>query len=590
MWSVDVLILLLFCYACLSIGNEKVRFVSKNFHNILHWDPVEPTSAGEKVLYSVQYMSYDGEQFQIKPECQNISALTCDLTAETPSVPDVHYHAKVLVNGRVLGRTVTRFKPIAETTLGAPNLTTYTTVSSLFVNVTLPLGPNGVSVAEIISKSKNGPSKVGIIYTLHITEPEWAALVNENTTGRFVINLKNNRTKYCGHVFYKPFSEYGRAVSEKALFCVTLPDNPQMLLPWLYSIAAFLVVVIVISVTWTCNYLKGGKKANIPQSLKVTTSGIFKHQKQSSDNRIIISTPVVSCPSELYPSIQVKPHVSSDRFGGYSPQDMPFLAWQGSSGSSEENGAHSPTSNQLEMSSQSSEIYSSVAAHIPVDKNQHVQQATTDETETCNLPLPFSSELCDKGGPKLMSHGVHPLPDLDACETNAAIPLQLHTVRDDNGQLVLPSLTPQLQNCTGDTLGKPLLSALIDSDEEGPFLASLHSLESMERWDSGCVDSTVNTPTQPYANSHYFQSQAPVPHLSPQCQNTPSCDETGYKQNWMPAILHDAASKDNSEYRRTNCKWNWTPPKEEEEGEGDDGGEERSKQIVLGSWMVQIQE
>ncbi|XP_062254377.1 interferon lambda receptor 1 [Platichthys flesus] len=584
MWSVVVIILLLFCYACLSTGNGEVRFVSKNFHNVLHWDPVAPTSAGEQVLYSVQYQRYAGEQFQTKPECQNISALTCDLTAETPSVPDIHYNAKVLVNGRMIGRTIARFKPIAETALGAPNLSTHANVSSLFVNVTLPLGPNGVSVADIISNSKSGPSQTVIEYTLKITEPKWAALVSEGTTGQFVINLKNNRTKYCGHVVYKPFSEWGRNLSEEASFCVTLPDYPGMLSPWFIAIAALLVAVVTMSVAWTCNYVKGGKKADMPGSLG-TTSGTSKHQVlQPPDGRIIISTPVVC-----------SPHVSSVSHVGYSPQDMPCQAWQDSTGTSEDTGEHSPTSNH--QSGQSSGIYGSVAVQIPEDGNPGVQQVTTDHTVIRNLP--FRSEPWDKGGLKSMSHGVPRLPDPDACEINAAI--HLHTVRDPNGQLVLPSLAPQLQSCTGDTGRTPLLLSLIDSTEERPLLASLHSFDSSEWSDSGCDDGTLNSPTQPYANSHYIASHAPALHLNLQCQDAPSCDaifESVYKQNWLPEILHEAASKDICGYTQTNYRRNWTPTKEEEEEEeeeeegeeDDDRGEERSRPIVLGSWLVRLQE
>ncbi|XP_060936989.1 interferon lambda receptor 1 [Limanda limanda] len=540
MWSVDVIILLLFCYACLSTGNGEVRFVSKNFHNVLHWDPVAPTSSGEQVLYSVQY---DGEQFQMKQECQNISALTCDLTAETPSVPNVDYIAKVLVNGSMIGRTNPRFKPIAETTLGAPNLSTHANVSSLFVNVTLPLGPNGVSVADIISNSKSGPSQTVIEYTLQITEPKWAALVSEGTTGHFVINLKNNGTKYCGHVVYKPFAEYGRNLSEEASFCVTLADIPGMLTPWLIAMAALLVAIITTSVAWTCNYVKGGKKTDLPGSLG-TTSGTSKHQVLQSPDVRIISTPVVCSPSYKAPftSIQLKTHASSDRVGGYSPQDMPFQAWKDSTGTSEDTGEHSPTSSHPGTSGQSSEIYSSVAVH----------------------------------------------PDPNACESNAAICLD--TLRDTNGQLVLSSLAPLLQSCPGDTGRTPLLSSLIDSTEERPLLASLNSFDSS---DSGCDDGTVNSPAQPYANSHYIASHVSVPHLNLQGQEAPSCDAvfgTGYKQNWLPAILHKAASKDICGYTRTNYRRNWTPPKEEEEGEEDDDrGEERSRQI-LGEWLVQLQE
>lgn len=61
---------------------------------------------------------------------------------------------------------------------GPPILTTYTTVSSLHVNVNLPLGPNGVSVANIITNSKNRPFKTEIDYTLKITHPVWAAQVS----------------------------------------------------------------------------------------------------------------------------------------------------------------------------------------------------------------------------------------------------------------------------------------------------------------------------------------------------------------------------------------------------------------------------
>lgn len=52
--------------------------------------------------------------------------------------------------------------------------------------------------------------------------------VNETTTGRFAINLKNNQ-EYCGYVVYKTSSEWGRSESENASFCVTLPgeDNDE---------------------------------------------------------------------------------------------------------------------------------------------------------------------------------------------------------------------------------------------------------------------------------------------------------------------------------------------------------------------------
>lgn len=146
------------------------------------------------------------DQFQIKKECQNITALSCDLTAETASFYDVQYEARVFVNNACYGKT-TRFKPLAESKnvfidahvcsrgtkdvvifilsfccptaiFGPPKLSINTAASSLLVNVTLPLGPDGVSIANIINRSTNGHSKSVIIYTLNITEPKWAALVS----------------------------------------------------------------------------------------------------------------------------------------------------------------------------------------------------------------------------------------------------------------------------------------------------------------------------------------------------------------------------------------------------------------------------
>lgn len=63
------------------------------------------------ILYYSLYSDDSDQSYKIKDECQNITALYCDLTAETPFVYDVSYHAKVLVNGRTHGSTETRFKP-----------------------------------------------------------------------------------------------------------------------------------------------------------------------------------------------------------------------------------------------------------------------------------------------------------------------------------------------------------------------------------------------------------------------------------------------------------------------------------------------
>ncbi|XP_033968635.1 interferon lambda receptor 1 [Trematomus bernacchii] len=555
MWSLNVIILLLFCYASLLTCDGRVYFVSKNFYNILHWDPVEPAFPGEKALYSVQYCNdTDYQQFQIKKECQNITDLFCDLTAETPSVYDVQYRAQVFSNGSLRGSH--KFKPIAQTIFGPPILFKHTTVSSLHVNVTLPLGPNGESVEDIIIKSKKGPEEVQIRYTLNIIKPKWAARVNVTTTGRFVINLKNNQTEYCGNVFYTPSTE-GRLKSENATFCVKLPDDPLMLLPWLLVSAALLTTIIIVSVVYMCNYVKAGKEKS---KLLVSTFSSPQRVLSSPDRNIVISKPEIYVQSErtVYSTVRVETNRPVVGPGGYSPQDVP---WQDSDCSSVETSADSVTSKHENTGGQSSESYGAVAVHVPATQNEDFQQAN-DKREPSNNP---------------------------------ARPLLLQTERDTNGQLVLPSLMFQLQSGTDDIVSplnserKPLLSDLIDSKTGQPSLDRLQSFDSSKWSDSGFDDGSVHTPTQPYCNTHFSPSQ-PVASYFPQgCQNTSkdTMFETGYKESWMPAIPLGNASKDSCEYRKTNYPWTRTGLKKEEE---DMGEEEVSRQILLGGWGVQVQE
>uniref|UniRef100_A0A096M2K9 Interleukin-22 receptor subunit alpha-1-like n=1 Tax=Poecilia formosa TaxID=48698 RepID=A0A096M2K9_POEFO len=152
MWPRNILVLLLFCYGeffdCHMCYLYHLQIMSKNFNNVLHWDPVEPAFPGQKVLYSVQYWRGDDQNYLKKMECQNITSLSCDLTAETPSVYDVYYKAKVMVNGSCHGIT-TSFNPLRNTVFGPPVLSIRTTASSLHVNITVPKGPNGKSIPNI---------------------------------------------------------------------------------------------------------------------------------------------------------------------------------------------------------------------------------------------------------------------------------------------------------------------------------------------------------------------------------------------------------------------------------------------------------
>ncbi|KAM9309703.1 interferon lambda receptor 1 isoform 2-T2 [Pholidichthys leucotaenia] len=573
MRSVNVLILLLFCYACLSTSNEegkkvegkKAYFESKNFSNILRWFPADAAS-GKKVLYSVKYFTYrkGSEDPRNKENCQNITALSCDLTAETAiSRNDDSYIAKVFVNGKIYDKTYI-FTPFRDTTLGAPIVSISTSASSLNVNVTLPKGPNGLSIADIIINStKHLPSKSVIIYRL-IPDPKLAAQNEENQNGQFVIKLANPG-EYCGHVEYKV---YGR-VSQNETFCVKMPkipENPWIHLRWLLVSVIVLGSSVLILAVCACRYVKGRKLKNKPQALMINPV-TPKRILDLDDNRLI-------------------------------SKDLPHLIWPESTDSSVDTGTCSTIPNPGDTSTQSSSIYGAVvvAGSRPAEQHEHIQQASPQCT---SQPLLSPSGKCWNKGkldPKLTSGVAAPLSNLEHNVNNPDGQLIVHTVQDTNGQLVLPLLNFQLQSSSGDTDSqmsperKPLLSDLIIFKEGLPS-ASLESLESGEWSDSGCDDTTLNTPTYPYNNTHYSPSQTTLPDFNHdfQCQSSTCSDatlESGYKENWIPEIFHRPATMETC--KNIDYPWSWDGNEITEEDES--RGVEKSKQILLKDWAVELQE
>ncbi|KAK7887068.1 hypothetical protein WMY93_026689 [Mugilogobius chulae] len=233
-----MVIFLLFCYACVISGQENVFFTSKNFINILRWNPAGPRFPGEKVRYNVLYSDKDGGEFKRKAGCQNITELFCDLTAETPAVYDVHYRAKVEADDVDYGQTI-KFKPVAETVLGAP----------------------------ILSHSINSTSLNIVVYSLTITKPQEAAQTTESRSGHFVVNLKNAQREYCGYVEYKPAVEWGRPLSESTSFCVTQPDHSWLL--WSILSVVALSVTVLMAACWAKHYVKPKSKKPLPSSLDI---------------------------------------------------------------------------------------------------------------------------------------------------------------------------------------------------------------------------------------------------------------------------------------------------------------------------------
>lgn len=573
MWSLNVMILLLFCYACLSTGKGKVFFESKNFFNVLHWDTAEPDIPGENVLYSVRYRRH-GEAQQEVTQCQNISALSCNLTLETPLVHDVQYTAQVFVNGKSLGST-TRFNPLADTTFSPPILETRTSESTLSVKVALPLGPGGISIADIIAKSRMS-SETAILYTLQITHPQWAAYVNQSTSGQFVISMKK-QTKYCGYVYYRTSLEWGRKASDNAHFCVKLPGDHQ--LHWILVGVAVVVGLIILSTICMCTYVKGGKSKSMPRALEAqkATRRVFKYP----DDSLIISELKLGSSSEntVYASIRMKSSVPSAGPEGYSPQGVLSDACSDSTGSSVDIDLGSAMPNPGSTSAQSSDIYGAVAVHVPEEENGDFQ-AISEDSMTSDPLLP--SSLTSWNNNEMSATLV--LSDVDPGESDPPRTLVLQTLKDMNGQLKLHMI--------GDTASpvslerKPLLRDLIDS-KDGP---SFQDLDTSEWSDSGCEDSTFNSPTQPNSNSSYIPTQPVGVYVQQGAQRPLPPPESVYKPNWIHSTLHEFASTESCEDTRTNYPRTWTGLKKEEEHEDNEGNARVDSLYALGKWGIQIQD
>ncbi|XP_054903153.1 interferon lambda receptor 1 isoform X2 [Poeciliopsis prolifica] len=497
MWHRNVVVLLLFCSLSPSIVRGRVYFISKNFYNVLHWDPVKPAFPGQKVLYSVQYWRGDDQHYLIKDECQNITRLSCDLTAETPSVYDVYYRAKVMVNGSCHDIT-TSFKPLRDTVLGPPLLSIRTTASTLHVNITVPNGPNEVSITDIINTTK----KAVVEYTLKITYPQWAAQVVKSKNNHFDINLKYNQSKYCGHLVYTATPEWGRSVSENASFCVTLPDDPHIPFLWPLLGAAVLAGIVIVSAVCVCNYVKGGDS-----KIMTIKSLVMPFQKlkimEHPDKNLRISEVSINDGNQIVHNKEKTPPTSVKN-SAYRQQ-------------------------KPDISAQSSGSYAAVVVQ-PQDEENERNFQPPDTMHRCSSLLPFtesSEEEPQIGG------------GIASWSNPEQQPLVLQTVIDINGQLQLSfPLMGNPGELQMNTERKLLLSDVTCQD--GPF-NSFERVDSLDGRDSGCYDSLVNTPTSLYCNTSY-SSETTVPDFQQECQTTLHGDaifQSGYKQNWMPERPHE---------------------------------------------------
>lgn len=286
-------------------------------------------------------------------------------------------------------------------------------------------------------------------------------------------------------------------------------------------------------------------------------------------------------------AIHLKQSTPSVSHGGYSPQDIPCQIWQDSSTAT---AVLSLTSDPQDNSAQSSVSYSAVVVHGPTeDQGNQVKPGISNKRN-------FSLEECgsDHAITSVMaSHTESPLSVQDSQDSDPSRPLLLPTVRDSDGNLVLPFSSFQFQSSTANLQRRPLLSDLIDPMMAQPSLSSLLILDSAE---SECDDGIVTSPTQTYCNSHYHHTHAGIPSPPQANLNSSSTDGTAescYMQNWIPEVNVETVSMHSDFDRRTDYPCTWNGLKQEEGETEEDEKELESFPLMehfLGNWAVQVQD
>ncbi|XP_041726996.1 uncharacterized protein LOC121557223 [Coregonus clupeaformis] len=601
-----LIVLLLYCYGCSAISEGKPYFISRNFNTVLHWNKVD--SPDEGVLYSVQYKGY-GEPYKLKIECQNITTLSCDLTAETPYIYQNSYYAQVFGNSHSLGHTA-MFKPLRDTVLGPPNLSVTPTTSSLKVTVTLPLGPdNKASIEEIYNSTSFSYHNPPTLYILNITHPSWAAQVHKNTTGEFVLNhLKNNNVEYCGYVVYTPTRELHRNASESRTFCVTLPGDLWLLLPWFLLLGCLLLGSLLLPVVVCRHYVK--KKINMPDALKLTTSNVPPPSWHPPE-AITISIakpyhyPVGFSYGDLKTGkLQMGSKFTSSGSGSYSPQDEPSSIAQPKHCDTYM-GQQGPPLEHSNNSTQSSTNYSMVVVQVAnegVEEECHRHPDSED-----NINSPWSSESSDhkliwvQGGPVLFSCGAPPEPNRCVGDRDStAHPLVLPTLRRIDGLLQLSTLLlqPETQSAVAslalptDAEEQPLLWDLDSTGQGASLLSDLVTTGETEWLDPGTgreEKRTLYTPISPmcFNNSNDSPSHSIPPITLADCETSSMTLLSGYKQHRVPLAPLGLTAEDSFGISSYAPQQAWTDQEEEEE-EGEEEGDERGSEFFLGGWVVQI--
>ncbi|XP_028638443.1 interleukin-22 receptor subunit alpha-2 isoform X1 [Grammomys surdaster] len=219
--SNDVLATLETQPAHVSLNPQKVQFQSRNFHNILHWQPGSSVSSNGSI-YFVQYKMYGQRQWKDKIDCWGTTVLFCDLTNETLD-PYEPYYGRVMMawaGSHSAWTRTARFTPWWETKLDPPVVTITRVNASLRVFLRPPELPNRNQTGKNTSM-ENYYNLVYRVFTIN-NSLEKEQKVYEGTQRAVEIEGLTPHSSYCvAAEMYQPMFDRRSPRSKER--CVQIP-------------------------------------------------------------------------------------------------------------------------------------------------------------------------------------------------------------------------------------------------------------------------------------------------------------------------------------------------------------------------------
>ncbi|KAL4657593.1 interleukin-22 receptor subunit alpha-1-like isoform X1 [Arapaima gigas] len=519
MWHSALVLLVVSCtvnhlYAAELQRSTGAYFVSRNFQNVLHWE--QQFSPDDPVLYSVQYNIY-GEEWQEKLECQNITTLSCDLTAEMADIT-LRYHGKVMANGTKLFQTV-RFRPLQDTVLGAPTVSLSPKATSVSLTMWLPVRPNDRTSLEGVLRNATNVN-LFIDYTVTLTpidqmlcnnslDPQRQLYTTTSEENEVTISNLKPDTEYCGMASYTVEYDYKLKHSEVFVFRVKTCKEPLSSRHLFIGSAVLGTLVfgfLLLLAAW--QYVV--RKNQMPDALNVQGKRFPPPSPNLTKEGDCITKVEVypTTPSTQHILLQFKAardqrtqvEVTGGNGDCYTPQDCsPVTPWH----------CHSYLNQQVAPAEHSSGSQSSTQYSVVVGIQRGVTVDHFQNRKDTNVTR----------APALNSCGSLQNPQLGT--------LMLPAQRGPDGLLQLSGLLPLLQ--TEDDLTSWTSSTF----REGvPLLSDLVMEEENEQLDFDLRSDEVTRTCMPCQVSSLCDK---LPH--PTCGTTSNpCPSTEYRQMWIPTV------------------------------------------------------